>query len=218
VGAGRTEIVELLFGSRRRDAGRILVDGKEVDIRSTRDAVHRKIALIPEERKRQGLVLGLSVFDNIALAVLDLHSVAGFIRRREITGLVSQVAKAIRVRTPSLSQTVRNLSGGNQQKVVLSKWFLRDSDIYIFDEPTRGIDVGAKVEIYKLMQELAARGAAIIMVSSDLPEVMNLSDRIAVVWSGRIVGEFARGEVNEEQVMSYALGLHEGSPVEGRPS
>jgi ribose transport system ATP-binding protein len=104
---------------------------------------------------------------------------------------------------------VRYLSGGNQQKVVLSKWFIRKCEVYIFDEPTRGIDVGAQVEIYRLMQDLAARGAAIIMVSSDLPEVMNLSDRIAVVWSGRIVGTFARGEVNEEQVMGYALGLHE---------
>ncbi len=209
VGAGRTEIMELIFGSRHKDAGRILVDGKPVDIRSTRDAVRSGIALIPEERKRQGLVLGLSVFDNVALTVLDLHSLWGLIRRREVTSLISKVAQTIRVRTPSLAQTVRNLSGGNQQKVVLSKWFVRDCDIYIFDEPTRGIDVGAKVEIYKLMQDLAARGAAIIMVSSDLPEVMNMSDRIAVVWNGQIVGQFARGEVNEEQVMSHALGLHE---------
>ncbi|HET6436884.1 MAG TPA: sugar ABC transporter ATP-binding protein, partial [Anaeromyxobacter sp.] len=209
VGAGRTEIVELIFGSRRRDAGKIFVDGKEVNVRSPRDAVQRGIALIPEERKRQGLVLGLSVFDNVALTVLDLHSMAGLIRRREVTGLISKVAQTIRVRTPSLSQLVRNLSGGNQQKVVLSKWFVRDCEVYIFDEPTRGIDVGAKVEIYKLMHDLAARGAAIIMVSSDLPEVMNMSDRIAVVWDGRIVGLFNRGEANEEQVMSYALGLNE---------
>jgi len=208
VGAGRTEIMELVFGVKRRDGGRILVDGKEVDVRSTRDAVRAGIALIPEERKRQGLVLGLSVFDNVALTILDLHS-TGLIRRREINKLVSKVAQTIRVKTPSLGQLVRNLSGGNQQKVVLSKWFVRNCEIYIFDEPTRGIDVGAKAEIYKLMRELAARGAAIVMVSSDLPEVMNMSDRIAVVWGGRIVGEFARGEVNEEQVMSYALGLHE---------
>jgi ribose transport system ATP-binding protein len=206
VGAGRTEIMELVFGAKRRDAGKIFVEGKEVDIRSTRDAVRAGIALIPEERKRQGLVLGLSVFDNVALTVLDLHSTV-LIRRREITSMVAKVAQTIRVRTPSLAQKVRNLSGGNQQKVVLSKWFVRHCEIYIFDEPTRGIDVGAKVEIYRLMQDLAARGAAIIMVSSDLPEVMNMSDRIAVVWSGQIVGEFARGEVNEEQVMSHALGL-----------
>ncbi len=208
VGAGRTEIMELIFGVKRRDGGRILVDGKEVDVRTTRDAVRAGIALIPEERKRQGLVLGLSVFDNVALTILDLHS-AGLIKRRELTAMVSKVAQTIRVKTPSLGQLVRNLSGGNQQKVVLSKWFVRNCEIYIFDEPTRGIDVGAKAEIYKLMRELTARGAAIVMVSSDLPEVMNMSDRIAVVWGGRIVGQFARGEVNEEQVMSYALGLHE---------
>ena len=209
VGAGRTEIVELLYGAKRRDSGRIFVDGREVSIRSTRDAVLGGVALIPEERKKQGLVLGLSVLDNVALAILDLHSIAGFIRRREVTALVTQVTNTVRVKTPSLKQLVRNLSGGNQQKVVLSKWFVRNCDVYIFDEPTRGIDVGAKVEIYRLMQELAARGAGIIMVSSELIEVMNMSDRIAVVWNGRIVGQFARGEVTEEQVMSYALGLHE---------
>ena len=208
VGAGRTEIMELVFGAKRRDAGKIFRDGKEVLVRSTRDAVRHGIALIPEERKRQGLVLGLSVFDNVALTILDRHS-SIFIRRRGITRLVAKVAETIRVKTPSLSQLVRNLSGGNQQKVVLSKWFVRNCDVYIFDEPTRGIDVGAKVEIYKLMRELAARGAAIIMVSSDLPEVMNMSDRIAVVWGGRIVGEFQRGKVTDEEVMSYALGLHE---------
>jgi ribose transport system ATP-binding protein len=209
VGSGRTEIVELIYGARRKDSGRIFVDGREVSIRSTRDAVHGGIALIPEERKKQGLVLGLSVLDNVALAILDLHSFAGFIRRREVSALVTQVTNTVRVKTPSLAQLVRNLSGGNQQKVVLSKWFVRNCDVYIFDEPTRGIDVGAKVEIYRLMQELAARGAGIIMVSSELIEVMNMSDRIAVVWSGRIVGQFARGEATDEQVMSYALGLHE---------
>ncbi|HET9597037.1 MAG TPA: sugar ABC transporter ATP-binding protein [Anaeromyxobacteraceae bacterium] len=208
VGAGRTEIVELVYGAKRRDAGRILVDGREVNIRSTRDAVRSGIALIPEERKKQGLVLGMSVFDNIALTVLDLHSAAGLLRRRALVELVARVATSVRVKTPSLNQLVRYLSGGNQQKVVLSKWFVRNCDVYIFDEPTRGIDVGAKVEIYRLMQDLAARGAGIIMVSSELHEVMNMSDRIAVVWSGRIVGEFARGEASDELVMSRALGLH----------
>jgi ribose transport system ATP-binding protein len=184
------------------------VDGREVNIRSTRDAVRSGIALIPEERKKQGLVLGMSVFDNIALTVLDLHSAAGLLRRRALVELVARVATSVRVKTPSLNQLVRYLSGGNQQKVVLSKWFVRNCDVYIFDEPTRGIDVGAKVEIYRLMQDLAARGAGIIMVSSELHEVMNMSDRIAVVWSGRIVGEFARGEASDELVMSRALGLH----------
>jgi len=207
VGAGRTEIVELIYGARRKDAGRVFVDGKEVKIRSTRDAVREGLALIPEERKKQGLVLGLSVLDNIALTVLDLYSFFGFIKRRIVTGLVRKMSGEVGVRTPSLAQLVRNLSGGNQQKVVLSKWFVRDCDVYIFDEPTRGIDVGAKVEIYRLMQNLAAQGAGIIMVSSELIEVMNMSDRIAVVCNGRIVTEFVRGQATDEEVMSWALGL-----------
>jgi ribose transport system ATP-binding protein len=209
VGAGRTEIMELIYGHRRRDSGRISVNGKEVNIRSTRDAVREGIGLIPEERKRQGLVLGLSVLQNSGLAVLDLHSSAGFIRNREVTGIVQKMTQSVGVKTPSLNQPVKFLSGGNQQKVVLSKWFVRNCLVYIFDEPTRGIDVGAKVEIYKLMQQLAADGAAIIMISSELLEVMNMSDRIAVVYSGRIVRIFQRGEASDEEVMSYALGLKE---------
>ena len=208
VGAGRTEIMELIYGSRRKDSGRVYINGKEVNIRSTRDAVREGIALIPEERKKQGLVLGLSVLENSSLTILDLHSVAGFIKRRDVGGLVREMSKNVGVRTPSLNQLVRNLSGGNQQKVVLSKWFVRDCKIYIFDEPTRGIDVGAKVEIYRLMQELAANGAAIIMISSELPEVMNMSDRIAVVYDGRIVKEFNRGEASDEVVIGYALGFN----------
>ena len=209
VGAGRTEIVELIYGARRKDAGRIFVGGKEVKIRSTRDAVRQGIALIPEERKKQGLVLGLSVLDNVALTILDLHSWLGFIQRRVVGALVRKMSTEVGVKTPSLRQLVRNLSGGNQQKVVLSKWFVRNCDVYIFDEPTRGIDVGAKVEIYRLMQNLAAQGAGIIMVSSELIEVMNMSDRIAVVCNGRIVHEFQRGEAKDEEVMSWALGLKE---------
>ena len=220
VGAGRTEIMELVYGARRKDAGRVFVNGREVKIRSTRDAVRSGIALIPEERKKQGLVLGLSVLDNAALTILDLHSAAGFIRRGEVLRLVREMVKSVAVRTPSLQQLVRNLSGGNQQKVVLSKWFVRDCEVYVFDEPTRGIDVGAKVEIYRLMQQLAANGAGIIMVSSELPEVMNMSDRIAVVYGGAIVAQLARGEATDEQVMTYALGLHQpAAPAPGvRPS
>ncbi len=209
VGAGRTEIMQLIYGYRRKDAGRIFVRGKEVKIRSTRDAVKNGIALIPEERKKQGLILGLSVLDNSALTIFDLHTRGGFILWREIGRLVRQMIVSLGIRTPSLAQTVRNLSGGNQQKVVLSKWFVRRCDVYIFDEPTRGIDVGAKVEIYKLMESLAAGGAGIIMVSSELLEVMNVPHRIAVVYNGRIVKQFARGDATQEQVMSQALGFGE---------
>jgi len=207
VGAGRTEIMQLIYGYRGKHTGRIFLRGKEIRIRRTRDAVRNGIALIPEERKKQGLVLGLSVLDNSALTIFDLHHTLGFIRWRDIMGRVMEMVKSLGIKTPSLAQTVRNLSGGNQQKVVLSKWFVRNCAVYIFDEPTRGIDVGAKAEIYRLMQSLAANGAAVIMISSDLPEVMNVSTRMLVVYGGRIVKEFSRGEATEEQVMSYALGL-----------
>jgi ribose transport system ATP-binding protein len=207
VGAGRTEIMQLIYGYRKKDSGRVYVNGKEARISRTRDAVKSGIALIPEERKKHGLILGMSVLDNSAITILDLHTRSGFILWREIGKLVRQMVSNLGIRTPSLAQTVRNLSGGNQQKVVLSKWFVRRCDVYIFDEPTRGIDVGAKVEIYKLMESLAANGAGIIMVSSELLEVMNVPSRIAVVYGGRIVKEFNRGEATEEEVMSYALGL-----------
>jgi len=207
VGAGRTEIMELIFGRRKKDAGRFFREGVEVQIRSTSDAVRNGIALIPEERKRQGLVLGLSVFDNAALAILDRFSRFGILGVSRLSKVIDKIITDIGVKTPSSRQLVRNLSGGNQQKVVLAKWFIRHSDIYIFDEPTRGIDVGAKVEIYRLMQNLAQRGAAIIMVSSELPEVMNMSDRLLVVHRGRIAGEFMRGEADEEEIMRHAFGV-----------
>lgn len=211
VGAGRTEIMQTIYGYRRKDSGDIFLHGKHVSIKNCRDAVSKGIGLIPEERKQQGLVLGMSVFDNTALAVLDLYSTAGVLRRGRITKEVNGMIDTMNIKTPSVRQLVRNLSGGNQQKVVLAKWFVRDCDVYIFDEPTRGIDVGAKVEIYRLMQNLAKRGAAVIMISSELPEVMNISDRVAVVFEGRIVKQFTKGELNEETVMEYSLGLHKES-------
>ena len=207
VGAGRTEIMQLLYGYRRKDAGRIFLRGREVWLRNTWDAVQSGIALIPEERKKQGLVLGLSVIDNSALTIFDLNTYFGFIRWPAIARIVAEMVRSLGIRTPSLYQEVKNLSGGNQQKVVLSKWFARNCDVYIFDEPTRGIDVGAKAEIYKLMQARASNGAAIIMISSDLPEVMNMASRILVVFGGRIVKEFRQGEATEEQVIGCALGL-----------
>jgi ribose transport system ATP-binding protein len=211
VGAGRTEIMELLFGRRKKDSGTVFLKGKQVEIRSTRDAVRNGLALIPEERKRQGLVLGLSIFDNTALTVLDRFSRFGYVSPKAIGTVIREIVANIGVKTPSIRQLVKNLSGGNQQKVVLAKWFIRESDIYIFDEPTRGIDVGAKVEIYKLMQALAERGAAIIMVSSELPEVMSMSDRIIVIHRGRVAGEFLKGEADEEEIMRHAFGVAESA-------
>lgn len=209
VGAGRTEIMQTIYGYRKKDSGEVLLNGQPTKIRNCQDAVMKGIGLIPEERKQQGLILGMSVFDNAALSVLDLYSTAGVLHRRRIRDKVNAMIDSMNIKTPSVNQLVINLSGGNQQKVVLAKWFIRHCDVYIFDEPTRGIDVGAKVEIYRLMQNLAKRGAAVIMISSELPEVMNISDRAVVVFEGRIVKEFKKGELNEEQVMEYSLGLHE---------
>ncbi len=210
VGAGRTEIMQTLYGYYKKDAGEILLHGKPVKIRNCRDAVTQGIGLLPEERKQQGLVLGMNVFDNAALTVLELYSKFGVLQRRKIAHEVNTMVDSMNIRTPSIRQLVVNLSGGNQQKVVLAKWFIRHCDVYIFDEPTRGIDVGAKVEIYRLMQNLAKRGAAVIMISSELPEIMNISDQIAVVFEGKLVKKFKKGELNEEEVMQYSLGLHEG--------
>ena len=214
VGAGRTEIMQLIYGYLRKDAGRIFLRGREVQLRNTRDAVQCGIALIPEERKKQGLVLGLSVIDNSELSIFDLNSSFGFIKWPAIAQIVGEMVRGLDIRTPSLYQQVKNLSGGNQQKIVLSRWFARNCDVFIFDEPTRGIDVGAKAEIYKLLISRARNGAAILLVSSDLPEVMNMSTRILVVFGGQIVKEFRRGEATEEQVISCALGLERPSTEE----
>ncbi|SLM19839.1 fused D-ribose transporter subunits of ABC superfamily: ATP-binding components [uncultured spirochete] len=209
VGAGRTEIMQTIYGRMKKDSGRIYIDGKEVQIHNTCDAVRKGIGLIPEERKRQGLVLGLSVFDNVVMTILDKESVLGFLKKKKLNIHVEKLVELMEIKTPSTKQLVRYLSGGNQQNIILAKWFLRHCKVYIFDEPTRGIDVGAKVEIYKLMQNLAKEGAGVIMVSSELPEILNMSDRIEVVFSGSIVKEFQREEADSEKVMEYALGLHE---------
>ncbi|NIP27452.1 MAG: ATP-binding cassette domain-containing protein [Phycisphaerae bacterium] len=206
VGAGRTEMVQLLFGYRKKDSGRITVNGKYIRVRRPVDAVRAGIGLIPEERRNHGLVLGLSVFDNVTLSILDCFSFLGFINRRKLGELVNSVVDKTKIKMHTYRQIVKNLSGGNQQKIVLAKWFLRNCDVYIFDEPTRGIDVAGKIEIYRLMQDLARNGAGIIMISSELPEVLNISDRILVMYEGKIVREYKGGVVNQEHVLSYAIG------------
>jgi ribose transport system ATP-binding protein len=218
VGAGRTEIMQTVYGYLKKDAGKVYIDGAPVSIHNPRDAVRKGIGLIPEERKNQGLILDLSVLDNASITILDRQTRFGFLHKRSITALVRGMIEKMGIKTPSTHQLVRFLSGGNQQKVVLSKWFLRKCRVYIFDEPTRGIDVGAKVEIYKLMQNLAKDGAAIIMISSELPEIMNMSDRIEVVFGGEIVKEFFKGEADSEKVMEYALGLHQAEKKSGLES
>lgn len=204
MGAGRTETARLICGADSRKSGVIRINGKEARIHSPSDAVAAGIGYLSEDRKRYGLCLGLSVADNTVLASLDKFTTAMFVNDRKINSVSNEYVEKVRTKTPHVKTAARSLSGGNQQKVVLSKWLLRDCDILIFDEPTRGIDVGAKSEIYKLMNQLAAEGKSIIMISSELPELLRMSDRIVVMCEGRKTGELDIAEATQEKVMMLA--------------
>jgi ribose transport system ATP-binding protein len=206
VGAGRTELARIVFGADPYDSGEILLGGKPAKIHSPQSAIEQGIGLVTEDRKQQGLVLGMTVRENVSLANLDDLSQMGFILSRKEREIARKYIADLAIKTPSAEQQVRNLSGGNQQKVVLAKWLFTDSKILIFDEPTRGIDVGAKSEIYQLMNALVRNGAAILMISSELPEVLGMSDRIYVMHEGRIAGELARAEATQERIMNLATG------------
>jgi len=204
MGAGRTETMRLVCGADPKDAGTIKVNGTEVHVRTPSDAVRAGIGYLSEDRKLFGLCLGLSVADNIAMPSLDNLSGKVFVNDKLIEEHSKEYIDKINVKTPSFRSLVRSLSGGNQQKVVIAKWLLRDCDILIFDEPTRGIDVGAKSEIYKLMNQLTATGKSIIMISSELPELLRMSDRIVVMCEGRVTGELDIADATQEKVMTYA--------------
>lgn len=203
VGAGRTELVRAIFGADRRNSGRILIDGRPVDIRSPVDAIRLGIGLVPEDRKAQGLILGLAVRINMTLAHLDQISRADFVQLAAERRLVEEYIQRFEIRTPSMEQRVVNLSGGNQQKVVIAKWLMLNPKILIMDEPTRGIDVGAKSEIYELMHRLATQGISIIMISSEFPELIAMCDRIVCLAEGRVTGEVPRAEATLETLMHY---------------
>jgi len=207
VGAGRTDIVRAIAGADVPTAGTIEVAGKRVVVRGPHGAIDAGIALIPEDRKGQGLVLGMNVRENTTLAHLDRFERNGLVDPAAEEAETNRRIAELRIRTPSAEQTVRNLSGGNQQKVVLAKWLIGDTNVYLFDEPTRGIDVGAKAEIYTLMLSLLARGAAIVMVSSELPEVLGMSHRVLVVRDGRIRAEFARADATPGKIIAIATGV-----------
>jgi ribose transport system ATP-binding protein len=206
MGSGRTELARAIFGADAIDGGRVLVRGKEKRITSPRAAIDLGLGLLTEDRKQQGLVLVLSVRDNVCLPSVGRWARGGIVHTRRETAAADQRIRELRIKTPSALQRVMNLSGGNQQKVVLAKWLCTEADILIFDEPTRGIDVGAKVEIYQLINQLAARGAAILMISSEMPEILGMSDRILVMHAGRIAGEFLPGEATQEKLLAAALG------------
>jgi len=204
MGAGRTEAARLICGADKRDGGEICVNGSRADIRDPNDAVRAGIGYLSEDRKQFGLCLQLSVADNIALPSLEQFSSALVVDEQRVRQTAHDYRERITIKTPTVDNLVRGLSGGNQQKVVLAKWLVRDCDILIFDEPTRGIDVGAKSEIYKLMNQLAAEGKAIIMISSDMPELFRMSDRIVVMCEGVKMGELGIEEATQEKIMALA--------------
>jgi ribose transport system ATP-binding protein len=206
VGAGRTELVRAIFGADHLDAGRIFVDGKEVGVHHPVDAIRAGIGLLPEDRKTQGLVLLLSIAENVSMASPGDVSRHGFLDLGKVAARARGFVESLRIRTPSVYRPARSLSGGTQQKVVLAKWLASRSRVLIFDEPTRGIDVGAKVEVYQLMTSLVQQGAAIVMVSSELPEVLGMSDRVLVMRGGSIVAELAGDEMNQERILAAAMG------------
>ncbi len=208
VGSGRTELARMIFGADRRDAGKIIVDGTDATITTPQDAIAHGIGLVPEDRKLQALVLQLAVRENISLACLSSVSRAGFVRLPAERNLARGFIEALQIRTPSQEQRVINLSGGNQQKVVLAKWLALKPKILLVDEPTRGVDIGAKAEVHSLLSQLSRRGVAILMISSELPEILGMSDRILVMREGRIAGELSRAEATQEKIMSLATGLH----------
>lgn len=204
VGAGRTETMHIVCGADHHASGKLQINGKDVRFKHPKDAIDAGIAYLSEDRKRYGLVLSLSVTDNTVLPSYDALSVGIVIKDGECRKETQRYVDALRVKTPSVNQIVKNLSGGNQQKVVIGKWLLRDVDILIFDEPTRGIDIGARAEIYEMMRTLVAGGKSIILVSSDLNEVLHLSDRIVVMCEGRATGELDISEATQVKIMELA--------------
>jgi ribose transport system ATP-binding protein len=206
VGAGRTELVRAIAGADVPAGGTVTVDGRAAPIHDPRGAIEAGIALVTDDRKALGLVLNMSIRENVTLAHLDFYSKGRFVDRAAENAIARKLIGELQIRTPGPEQAVRNLSGGNQQKVVLGKWLAGTARVYLFDEPTRGIDVGARFEIYQLMIELARGGAAIVMVSSDMPELLGMSHRILVVRAGSIVAELSREEATSERVLAAAAG------------
>ena len=205
MGAGRTELARAIYGADEFDSGEVFINGKKVKIRTPESAVKHGICYLSEDRKQYGLLLIKSVAENSVLASLDDYIKFGWINDAKAKKAAEEVNKKLRTKTPSMDQLLKNLSGGNQQKVIVARWLLKNSDIFIFDEPTRGIDVGAKSEMYDLMEELAAQGKSIIMISSELSEIQRLSDRVIVMCEGRVTADLSIDDgLTQEEIMKYA--------------
>jgi inositol transport system ATP-binding protein len=206
MGAGRTEVLEAIFGVAQLTTGEIWIHGKQARIRAPSDAIAHGLGMLTEDRKQTGIMGVLSVRDNMTVASLRRFSPGGILNKRKMDQACRAQREALAIKTPSLAQLISLLSGGNQQKVLVSRWLLTTPDILMIDEPTRGIDVGAKAEIHRLMSTLAKEGKAVLMVSSELPEILGMSDRVLVMHEGRITGEFGRDEVTQEKIMTAATG------------
>ncbi|PWJ49229.1 sugar ABC transporter ATP-binding protein [Faecalicatena contorta] len=205
VGAGRTELAQLIFGAAKKKSGKMIFNGKEINPKSPREAIDLGIALVPEDRKRHGALLGVSIKNNINMAVYERNSTLSVIDSKKEREVAEKQRIDMAIKTPSLDQLVKNLSGGNQQKVILGRWLAANSELVIFDEPTRGIDVGAKYEIYKLMNDLVEKeGKTILLISSEMEELMGMSDRIIVLSEGHMTGELSKNEFDQDKIMAFA--------------
>lgn len=204
MGAGRTETVRALFGADPKETGEIILDGKTITIRQPSDAIDAGLFCVPEDRKHDGLCVKLNVLDNLTMPNLDMISSAGVLNSRKAQNLAGKMVENLKIKTPHLQQYVKNLSGGNQQKIVVGKWLLRDARVVMFDEPTRGIDVAAKVEIYNIMNELKKQGVGVLYVSSELPEILGMSDRVVVMCNGQIKAELETQKTTQEEILHYA--------------
>jgi ABC-type sugar transport system ATPase subunit len=211
VGAGRSEVAQAIFGLDPRATGRVWVRGEELPLGSVGETLRRGVGLLPEDRKRLGLVLSMNCRENTSLAVLPRLTRAGVVRRRQERDLVGEYVERLRVKTPSIESPIAGLSGGNQQKVALAKWLARRCDVLMVDEPTRGVDVGAKSEIHELLDELACQGLGLLLISSELPEVMNLSRRILVLREGAVMGELDRPLFSQPNLMRLMAGVGESA-------
>jgi ribose transport system ATP-binding protein len=206
VGSGRTEVLEAIVGTRRVLSGSVQVDGQELRLGSIRSSIAAGLAFVPEDRRQMGLVTSMSVGENLTLASLESVSRFGVLSNGAQYQAAEDQVQAMRIKTPSLRQIAAYLSGGNQQKIVFGKWIMREPKVLLLDEPTRGVDIGAKQEIYALMEQLAGQGAAILFVSSEMEEILGMSDRVVVMQEGKIQGELLRSELSEQRLMELAFG------------
>lgn len=208
VGAGRTEVVRAIFGADKKESGQIFLDGREVTIRSPKDALRNGIGLLPEDRKTQGVLLDLSIRDNITLGCLKLFvSILGKINRKKETDFINDMVRRMAIKAGNIENNVSSLSGGNQQKVAIAKLLASNCKVLLLDEPTRGVDVGAKREIYKIINDFAAQGYSIVMISSEMPEIIGMCDRVLVMRDGRAAGELDKKECSESNLISYSMGV-----------